>query len=549
MTTKHRFFTFLLLLIGFLAIFDLFKAGMFLSHDGEAQVARVASFFTSMQQGNIIPRWAGNLNAGFGHPIFIFLYPLSSYLGAFVHFFGFSFIDSVKIVFGITFVFSGYFMYLWVKEFLGEEAGFVSGVLYMLAPYRFVDLYVRGAYGENTAFTFAPLVFLFILKTWKKHKEVYVVLGGTSLALLILAHNAISLMFMPLIFLYFAYLLVTSKNRRSFSIDVFLIIFFGFLIASFFWIPSLLEAKYTLRGIVIDKSYKLNFPTLFQLIVPSWGFGGSGGVSDGMSFQVGVIQWLFVLLSVFLVFVKSVKKRIFVIGSIVCFAGVIFLLLPISIPVWEKVTILQNFQFPWRFLTLTVFLSALLGGLVISAFPYKKFAVVLALVLLIFLNKDYWSARGYYQKDDGYFLNTYIGTTDTGESAPIWSIRGIDNRAKQPMDVVEGSASYKVVKKTFDQHEFTVEASGAAKVSDNTLYFPGWKVYVDGVKEDIEFQNTLYRGLITFKVPDGVHNVKVTFSESKIRLFSDILSLLGVSGVLIYWFFGEKILKRLYRPK
>src|SRR3989304_3131587 len=133
---KNLFAIFILLTISILPLLDLFHQGMFLSHDGQDHVARVANFYQSLSEGNLIPRWAANLNWGYGHPILMFLYPLPSYLASLFHFIGFSFVDSVKLVFGVAFVLSGLTMYLWVSEFLGKKAGFVSGVFYLFAPYR-----------------------------------------------------------------------------------------------------------------------------------------------------------------------------------------------------------------------------------------------------------------------------------------------------------------------------------------------------------------------------------------------------------------------------
>ena len=68
---------------------------------------------------------------------------------------------------------------------------------------------------------------------------------------------------------------------------------------------------------------------------------------------------------------------------------------------------------------------------------------------------------------------------------------------------------------------------------DNTVYFPGWQVEVDGNKAPIQFQDPNYRGLITFNVPKGMHNIEVIFGESPVRVVSNYLSLLGLVAVVI----------------
>ena len=135
----------LILILCLIPLYPLLHSGLPLTHDGQDHVARIANFYQSLTEGNLIPRWAGNLNWGFGHPILMFLYPASSYSASAFHLLGFGLVESVKIVFGLAFVLSGIFMFLWLREFLSREAAITGAVLYNFAPYRFVDLYVRGA--------------------------------------------------------------------------------------------------------------------------------------------------------------------------------------------------------------------------------------------------------------------------------------------------------------------------------------------------------------------------------------------------------------------
>jgi len=84
-------------------------------------------------------------------------------------------------------------MYLWLKEFLGVKAGLVGALFYTFAPYRFVDLYVRGAIGECVAFVWLPLILYFGLKFSKEQKNIYLFGGSLSLGLLIMSHNLFEL--------------------------------------------------------------------------------------------------------------------------------------------------------------------------------------------------------------------------------------------------------------------------------------------------------------------------------------------------------------------
>ena len=83
MKRKDKKYLLLLILISLVPLLSLFKSGLPLTHDGQDHVARIANFYRSLIEGNLVPRWAGNLNWGYGHPILMFLYPLPSYLASF----------------------------------------------------------------------------------------------------------------------------------------------------------------------------------------------------------------------------------------------------------------------------------------------------------------------------------------------------------------------------------------------------------------------------------------------------------------------------------
>lgn len=536
MLKNNKFWLVLLIFISLIPLLDLLRPGLPITHDGQDHVARIANFYQSLLEGNLIPRWGANLNWGFGHPVLMFFYPLPSYFASFFHFLGFSLVGSTKIVFGLGFVLSGVFMYLWVQEFWGEEAGFVSGLLYMFAPYRFVDLYVRGAIGENLAFVWLPLICWFLLRLSKNGRWRYLTGGALSLAALILSHNALSLMFLPFILAYTLFLVYSSSRRQRapLIINYSLLMILGLMVSAFFWLPAFFEGKYTLRDIVIAGEYVDRFRPLKDFVFSPWRYGGSGE----LSVQIGIFHWLALPLgfyALFRFFGKKNKDWLLVGGLIAGFMAVLFLLLRISLPVWHAVTLLQKFQFPWRFLSPMVFITAILAGSFVSLWADKKkfwLGLTVAIFLLL-INRDYWHAKDFSYKDDSFYSGVYAGTTnDTGESSPRWSVRFMEGYPEAPLAVVDGKAEIKVVSRSTTRHHYLVKAEAPARMVEDTLYFPGWDVLVDSQPTEIEFQDPAHRGLMTFYLPAGEHQVVVRFRETKLRLFADLVSLLGI-GVLI----------------
>jgi len=527
-----------LVILGFIPILSLFHSGLPFAHDGQDHVVRIANFYQNLVEGNIIPRWAGNLNWGYGHPILEFLYPLPSYIASLFHFLGFSLVDSTKIVFGVGMILSLIFMYIWLSLFLKKYPALFGAVLYTYAPYRFVELYVRGDIGEHLAFAFIPLVLFFIYKIYKNKNLNNIFFAGFSLALLVLSHNAISLMFIPFIIFYIFFLLYLSKFRRSFIISSASLIFIGFSLSCFFWLPGLLEGKYTLRNIVTAGSYIGRFVNFKDLLYGQWNYGGSGQ----FTVQLGIVNWLSLIASLamgFYFYQKKNKNLILVLGLIFYTLIALFLMLSISNFIWGKVTLLQNFQFPWRFLAITVFTTSVLGAIALDQIPrrYQSWISILLIILILILSKDYMKPKDYLYKSESFYTGVYNGTTDTGESAPIWSVRFMEKRPKVHLEVIDGDAYIKELKRTSTYHKYQLVVNKPTLFKENTLYFPGWKINANNTPLKIEFQNMQYRGVMLFNLSKGNYMVEAKYKETKMRAFADAISVVVLFNILSFFFF------------
>src|SRR3989344_9482892 len=142
---KNKLFPIILLiLISIVFLFPLLSNNFYMSHDGEAHVARFAAYYKAFLDGQFPLRWAGDLNYSYGSPVFIFYYPLPGLLSIPLHTLGLSFENSFKVLISFFFGFSFVAFFLWAKEFVKDEAAFLGSLLYGLLPYHFLNLYVRG---------------------------------------------------------------------------------------------------------------------------------------------------------------------------------------------------------------------------------------------------------------------------------------------------------------------------------------------------------------------------------------------------------------------
>lgn len=543
--------------ISLLPLISLLHNGMFVGHDTQDHVARIANFYQNLKEGTLIPRWAGNLNWGYGHPILMFLYPLPSYIASLFIVLGFSVVDATKLVFATGFVCSGLAMYFWIRKIWNERMGFIAAALYLFAPYRFVDLYVRGAIGENFFFIFPPVTCYFLLRLIETKKIRYISFTALGVAGMILSHNALAIMFLPFVVIYALLLLYLYKEKITAAVSSIAALLLGFGLSAFFLLPAFLEGKYTLRDIVTKNEIFNRFETFSRLIYSTWSYGGTGQ----LSVQVGVLHWLVVIGSSIVLFIYFFTKQktkklsmsnfpnqplLLAISSLVFFFTSIVLILPTSKPIYMIITTLQKFQFPWRFLSLSVFTSAILGAFFIAAFSIKRNSVIIAIgIFIILVTIPFWQPKDFTEKAEEFYTDVYSGTTDTGESAPVWSVRFMEKQATATAQIVEGSGQIDTGLRTNVKHTYTIETtSDNTRVLENTLYFPGWKVFVDSVEvpfSELFFQDPNYRGVINFYIPSsGKHEVVVAFTETKLRLLSNIISALSIVAVVGLLVYGKK---------
>ncbi|KKQ96147.1 MAG: hypothetical protein UT23_C0039G0004 [Candidatus Woesebacteria bacterium GW2011_GWA1_39_12] len=209
---KHTFLIIAILSIP--AVWALFVPGFYGASD-DLHIAWLQQMDLTLRSGQIPPRFVPDLSYGFGYPLFNFVFPLPFYLGEIFHLVGFSLVASVKAVFLLSFLFSGYFMYKLLKEFTNSVLSLAGAILYIFTPYRSTDVFVRGAIGESLAFIFLPLVILAIVKITRDSKNrKWLGIFALSIAALLMSHNITAYMFLPFAFLFLVVETILARPPR-----------------------------------------------------------------------------------------------------------------------------------------------------------------------------------------------------------------------------------------------------------------------------------------------------------------------------------------------
>lgn len=511
-------------LVGFLAAQDLFH-----THDGLVHLPRIGAYFKALMDGQIPLRWAGDLNYGYGLPLFNFIYQLPYFAASLFLFFGFSLVNAFKTTITLSFLLSGIFMFLFAKAFFQDEKkALLVTLFYQFAPFRLVELLIRGSFGEVYTYTFLPLVLFGLTLLFRKITYKRFFLTALATALLILSHNSVSLLFFGVSVLF---LLFFGKEKRPIVVGG-IALFVGLLLSVFYWLPAILEHKYTYGDLFMKSLYLEHFSPIQNFFVPN--------ILNSKEFQIGGVSvgiGLFHTLAIIAALVKfrySANRRLF----LFCLAlatSAFFFTQPVSKPFWENISILRQFQFPWRFLSIIVFASSMLSVVFLSSSVFKrKYIYAIFLALVIASTAYYWRPQlGVDTIDEQYYRNFPLNTTYYGETDVIWSAGPAIAYPKERIEIIGGEGMVENFHKKSQFQTFDVEATTDISIVSNTLYFPGWTVYIDGQSSRFEFQDPNHRGLITFEVTQGKHSVRIFFEETKIRLVSDVISISSLAILLL----------------
>ena len=516
----------------------LLKGGYF-SHQDDLQIIRIFEMRKCFLDLQIPCRWIPDMGWGNGFPLFNFYGVSTYYLGAIISFFV-GFLNASKILFFIALTFGSFGMYLLVKDLWGKYAGLTSAILYLFAPYKALDIYVRGALTESVALSLIPFVFFFgyklITKDNKKTNSIYFTI---LLFLFLITHNIMTVIFLPILLLWLSYWLIVTKYKNIKLVVMTLLFALG--LSSFFILPAFLEKNLVQTESLtrFELDFRANFVGLKQLFVDRvWGYGTSiPGPEGGMNFQIGWPHWVLAMFSIIsLIFIKINRKtKLLITGIFGIFLLSIFMTHNKSSFIWERFSILSYFQFPWRFLSLSILTASVLGGFVISAFrdKWQKYLSILIIIIIVLLNWNYFKPREFYSISDSEKL-----------SGDLWEIQrrgaildylpktALEPREAAPMTpiVISGDANVIDFKNYTNSWKFNVKVLTDSQIDIPVYYFPNWEVLVNDKVYPSNHDNLL--GRISINLSVGSYEVQGRFKNTPLRTFSNMLSLVSVLGFI-----------------
>ena len=529
-----------LFLISIITFYRLIQPGYFSMMD-DMHVFRLDQLDKCLKDGQIPCRFIQDGGMGYGYPLFNYYSPLAYSVAEFFHLTGFSLINSLKITFALCHIVGVFGMYFFASLFWGNLGGFISAIIFLLAPYQATDSFVRGAIAESLAINIIPWVFYFLTKFINSNKNKILLIF--ALTALLLSHNLTSLAVAPILLIYSIFLLFKNKNLNFKSIlNLTIPVLFSICLSSFFLLPAIFEKNLTTVNTMTQGyfQYIIHFATLNQLFVSRfWGFGASlWGPVDDMAFSIGLIQWLLPLIAIIFLFFKKSKKYFGLsILFFLIFLFYVFLTHNKSTFIWQLFPFMAFYQFPWRFLSIAIFAASFVTGSIILLINKKLqiIAVILITLTTILLNFSYFKEDIWYPNltdsqelsSDRILAQSGAGLKDYwpkyGENFPTSFAPNYPTVSQNTIISYYSKKSNRVSLNAFTKSE--------GKIILPLVYFPNWQLYIDGQKSNFEINKDL--GLIEFNLNSGNHSILLKLNNTPIRTIANIISLISLILIIV----------------
>ena len=508
--------------------------------DGIQHICRLMGTYETLQEGEFLPLIMSKFCNNFGYSWNIFYSPLTAYVPLIFKILNMSFVNCIKMfMFVVTFL-SGLTMYNFVRKLTNNKnIATLAGVIYILAPYRVTDMYIRNALAELTSFIFIPLIFegLYTIVN-KKEKTKTLILGAAGL---ILTHTVIAMyvaIFCIIYLIVFFKELTNKKVIKELLISVLLIL----ALTAFFLVPLLehkIAAEYEVfvPGRMIDEEkleilktdfYQLFFTKQDQIMV----------------FAIGLVTVVGLILTP--VVYKKIDKNIKKTYLYFLIIGLILTLITLRFFPFEKFpNILKMLQFTFRLYEFTscffAIVSAINYSLVIKNFSVKDITVlsiIIALLLIPYKNKIEY---GSYRDENDYYPAVNV-TENTGRvhagmasmeylpSKAFNNLEYIINRKDEPI-LLEGQAKIENYEKNGTNLKFNIVSSdNSLQIELPYIYYLGYRVYING--EEIKYVESK-NGFIQINLSGNLESsmVIVKYTGTNLTILSYIVS--GVSALVL----------------
>jgi hypothetical protein len=363
-----------MLLAAGLAVAPQVLRGTSCGHDFDFHLVSWIDALDSWRHGIVYPHWATTPNYNAGEPRFVFYPPLTWMLGAALG----AVLPWVWVPVAMTFLLlagTGFATRALARQVLTDGAATLAGCIAVFSGYTLYSVYERSAFAELAGGIWIPLLLLLVLRKenaagWRRWVD------GPALGLVVaaawLSNAPVGVMACYLLAAMAVAVALLRRDRIPFGQPVVRALggaALGMGLAAFYLVPATVEQRWVdIRQATGDPGEQIENSFLFGHHAGS-DAGGDMALHDA---ELHRVSWIAVVMLAAILVAMAVgwRRRAFAdrrqwwIPLALVPLGALFLLLPISLPVWDLLPKMRFLQFPWRWL---VVLEAPLGIFVASA--------------------------------------------------------------------------------------------------------------------------------------------------------------------------------------
>jgi hypothetical protein len=302
----------------------------------------------------------------------------------------------------------------------------------------------------------------------------------------------------------------------------------GITLTGYYFFPLSFELKYFYYGLQKNHLVSNHFLSWGNYLIENWPYFYKGDIfTRGHLIISGFLETMILIVGLIISLKKCLKRSLrikdWLFFTIVSVLVVIIFTTKLTNPIYQRINLLSGIQHPWRMLSAFIFFPPMILAYLNNKFSHKLFFYLIIVVVCITRFPQLYGKNYTFYPENHYFFTkenlhgNILNTVWTGptQDYPV---------KKQKAKIIEGDGKILQEKIKNSKREYLIEANSDIRMADYTFYFPGWRVYVNGKETTVQFQDPAYRGVITYNVPKGKHEILVKFSDTKARIIGKIIT-------------------------
>lgn len=551
------------LVLTFVYMYSFIKLGNFnVQSDASFHLQRANEIYQNLKSGSLFTFISTHSFGNSGVGSFLFYPSVPLYILAFLRL-TFNPITSIYLWIGLFMFLTQAIAFFAMQRFSSNNVrAFIFAELYSIAPYHLYLGLWNSVWGEFTAYTFIPLVFLGIYEIlWKNKNNSWIILA-IGMSLLCYCHVVTTYIATALCILLFVIKLIISKINKLQFVSLIKAGLLTIILSGWEFIPFLTD--YIGKKIISPKPCFYFVEDLGNLIADSF--------SNNLHQNLGIILIITLIVgSAFKCVQQSTSElSIYFLGSFltICASSII----PYTLLSNNKIALytLGNIQFPYRLLSFSgLFLSAT-ASLIISGFlkdfSNKSKKIILfgmAILSMIFyfgtiqpelnligenskentLKKANFNNRHLIpqpiliNKHNYRYLVNYNTSTGNEDYYPQKAIKYSDSILNGQTFI--GNKLIKisrVSKPNFEKFKLITDKTN--KLNTPIIAYSRTYVKVNGKKQKFKISN---RGTVEIQLNKGKNVIQIGYKPSKLYYLGFIIAILGWVSLIIKIFIKSKI--------